>query len=445
MPGQVGGALAGFDDLGDGFALRLGQRTVLQQAGIPHDADQQVVEVVGDAAGEHAQAFELLAFELGGLQALALRDIGDERQGTNTLRRLDEAEPHLHRKLGAVLVAGGEFKAGAHGPGLRRAEEAGDMARVLPAPFLRHQHHDLPADQFLARVAGQLQEPGVYLFDAPLLVHPHDSLGGGLEIRLEFGGAEEDCLVRLLLLGNVGKGADPLTKRSVLVEDRNATHQEVPVAAPRQAHAVFALESAFRADGLAPLLLHARAVFGVDGIEPVPALALLQGVPGEIGPPGPADLIASAGSVGGPNHLAGGLEQSAVTCFAREQFALGQFPLGDVAAGEEVQSLGTARGGTPLEVDGVAPSGAQGKLDGRAWPGVETGKRIHGFGKALLGDEVHEARADQLLARDAQEAAEAVIHVHEAAAGIHNHDAVVGGLEERAISFFVRGPGCFLH
>ena len=54
---------------------------------------------------------------------------------------------------------------------------------------------------------------------------------------------------------------------------------------------------------------------------------------------------------------------------------------------------------------------------------AQTGERVNSLGKVLLGDEVHEARPDQLLSRNTQNAAKAVVHVDKTPARIHDQDA----------------------
>ena len=58
---EIGGAQGRGGDVLDTAACRGFRRKVPQgQVCVSQDGDQQVVEIVGDASGEHSQAFELL-------------------------------------------------------------------------------------------------------------------------------------------------------------------------------------------------------------------------------------------------------------------------------------------------------------------------------------------------------------------------------------------------
>jgi len=52
-----------------------------REAGVAHDADQQVVKVVGNAAGQQAEAFQLVLLQEEALEFLALGDVaGDDAE-----------------------------------------------------------------------------------------------------------------------------------------------------------------------------------------------------------------------------------------------------------------------------------------------------------------------------------------------------------------------------
>ena len=51
------------------------------ETGVAHDADQQVVKVVGDAAGQQAEAFQLVLLQEEALEFLAMGDVaGDDAE-----------------------------------------------------------------------------------------------------------------------------------------------------------------------------------------------------------------------------------------------------------------------------------------------------------------------------------------------------------------------------
>ena len=79
LPRQPGAALDRLLDLGRFVARRIvGRQLHQQQVGRAHDAHQDVVEVVRDAAGEPADRFELLRLAQLFLERAPLGDVADE-------------------------------------------------------------------------------------------------------------------------------------------------------------------------------------------------------------------------------------------------------------------------------------------------------------------------------------------------------------------------------
>ena len=71
--------LAGLEDSVQQFGGGvIGRKHLLGQAGVADHADQQVVEVVRDAAGQQAEALQLLRLPEALLGALEFRDIGED-------------------------------------------------------------------------------------------------------------------------------------------------------------------------------------------------------------------------------------------------------------------------------------------------------------------------------------------------------------------------------
>ncbi len=111
--GQVGGAHRGVLDVLELLAHRRLRRQLAQgEVGVTEHGDEQVVEVVGDPAGEHAQALELLRLLQLRLELLRVGVIRGHEQ------EADEAAPFVHRRgpdgaphLGAVLVRRRAMKA----------------------------------------------------------------------------------------------------------------------------------------------------------------------------------------------------------------------------------------------------------------------------------------------------------------------------------------------
>ena len=81
LPGEFGGALTGANGIVHERRYRMKFGKHLQrEAGVAHNADQEVIEIVRDASGEDAQAFEFRRFADLVVQPLAEGEIGDERR-----------------------------------------------------------------------------------------------------------------------------------------------------------------------------------------------------------------------------------------------------------------------------------------------------------------------------------------------------------------------------
>ncbi len=173
----------------------LGRQRVERQVGEAEHADQQVVEVVGDAAGQEPQALDPLGVLQAalGLQPLVLgphplADV-DEEQGEAAagLRGGEDVEGAVD--LGAVALEARALAAQGDPP------EDLDPARIDVGKDLAH-----PASQHLfAALADQPLEGRVDLQVAPVAgtsgivdddLRQHESLQHGLEEKLEMGRLE---------------------------------------------------------------------------------------------------------------------------------------------------------------------------------------------------------------------------------------------------------------
>jgi hypothetical protein len=103
---ELGGPERGRLDLADvGRGWRVGRQLEPDEARIAHDAGEQIVEIVRDAAGEHAEAFEFLGFEKFALHResfrlglFALRDLALTAPGRGPADRFRRSQSRLSRK-----------------------------------------------------------------------------------------------------------------------------------------------------------------------------------------------------------------------------------------------------------------------------------------------------------------------------------------------------------
>ncbi len=55
----------------------IGIEQIQRETGAAHDADQQIIEIVGDSAGQHADAVQFLTLAQGFFRALLVFEIGE--------------------------------------------------------------------------------------------------------------------------------------------------------------------------------------------------------------------------------------------------------------------------------------------------------------------------------------------------------------------------------
>jgi len=167
--GQLAGALGGAADLIDIGALRRGQRLILEeQVRVAEHHEEQVVEVVRDAARERADRLQLervtqlllgLAQRLVGADPLG--DIAREhhpRLAALPLREVERAD--LHADLGPIFFQVAPAPRGARE--VRVGDGMADEVRILGRPDVEDGHRE----KLLARVAVVRQRRGVDLDEA---------------------------------------------------------------------------------------------------------------------------------------------------------------------------------------------------------------------------------------------------------------------------------------
>ena len=107
-------------------------------------------------------------------------------------------------------------------------------------------------------------------------------------------------LFGLLALGDVRARADVAEEVLVLAAPRDAVIEEPPVRAVRDPHAILEIEGLVTGHGSPEDLPDARAIFGVDRIEPAHAMRVFLRLPRD--PlPGRVDVMTRPGRVGQPD------------------------------------------------------------------------------------------------------------------------------------------------
>ena len=107
---QLGAAQGGGQRLGRQLVVRRPLLELLaQQVEVADDDAQEVVEVVGEAAGQVADGFHLLRLLELALDGLAAADVANGGDGDEAAVRLLHRERRLDRELGSVAAKAGEI------------------------------------------------------------------------------------------------------------------------------------------------------------------------------------------------------------------------------------------------------------------------------------------------------------------------------------------------
>ena len=132
--------------------------------------------------------------------------------------------------------------------------------------------------------------------------------------------------------GDVDVEPDPFADRAVRREHRHAAHLHVAPDPVVAAQAVLDLVGLHRLDAFRPDLGGPRTVFGMDRIDPAPALVGLVALAG-IGGPARLGRHQFARGRGVPDHGGGGIDQRPEALLGMAQRVLGEARLGDVGVG----------------------------------------------------------------------------------------------------------------
>ena len=167
----------------------------LQQLQVAGDHEQQVVEVVGDAAGELADGLHLLrlrqpalALSQGLLDMLAVADVVDHASEIAAAVGFEFADRQVQREGRAVLAPATHFSTDADDLLDAGPDVVGDVAIVLGAVGLRHEHLDVLADELRGAVPEQPFGGRVDVSIRPRSINGDDGRDGRLQDAPELRG-----------------------------------------------------------------------------------------------------------------------------------------------------------------------------------------------------------------------------------------------------------------
>ena len=148
-------------------------------------AVRMIIEIVCDAAGELADRLHLLRLPELLLHLLPAREVADEAGENSFAVRARFADRQLHRELRAVLGEALDQPAVADDARFAGPEIIGNVAVVLRAVGLGHQHLDVVADHFLGSISEQVRGRGAKRSYEAVLVDDDHRLRHGVEDRTQ--------------------------------------------------------------------------------------------------------------------------------------------------------------------------------------------------------------------------------------------------------------------
>ena len=148
-----------------------------RQVRVPHDRDEQVVEVVGDPPGEDSQALQLLCLEEGRLPPLLLRDVGE---GPGDSRDPALGSPRPHPEPPRPLLPGPEPHIQGLGPLDARAEPV-ELPEDLRTVLLDQGMVEGLPEGFLHRETGEFGPGAVEELPSSIRIQLEHDLHQGLE------------------------------------------------------------------------------------------------------------------------------------------------------------------------------------------------------------------------------------------------------------------------
>jgi hypothetical protein len=158
------------------------------------DDEQQVVEVVGDAAGELTDSLHLLGLRQAPLalpqrflDVLAVAQVVDHAGEVAPALCGELAYREVERKRRAILAPPADLAADADDLPDAGRKVVGDISVMLRLVWLRHEHSDVLADQFRRAIPEQTLGRRVNALYEPLVIDGDDGGDGGLENAAQLG------------------------------------------------------------------------------------------------------------------------------------------------------------------------------------------------------------------------------------------------------------------
>ena len=264
--GLLGGLVEDLDGLRDGLGIRLGQQAPAAP-GVVGDGAERLVQLVGQGGGHRAHRAQARDVDELGLQFLEARlgplplgQVVDEAGEEDLLARAHLADGELHRKGRAVRPLARHDPVGSDDAALPGAPVVREVAVVLAAHRLGHQHAHVPPDgrgRGIAEEAlGRRAEGG----DGPRLVDDDHGLGHGVEDRAQVGLAGAQVRLGLLLLVDAEDDA-AMPRRPALRVEAHPPARAQPADVAVRPH-----------DPVVDLVAPARPQGPLDGIGPRPAV-----------------------------------------------------------------------------------------------------------------------------------------------------------------------------
>jgi hypothetical protein len=195
------------------------------ELGEAHDGREEVVEIVGDAAGEGADGLHLLRLAEARLELALRREVADGGVDERAAAHRDGREEHAHRELGAVEAAGVPFEAVA-----ALDEGEADLLGEAGVVGVAEEIRGGAADDGPAVGRAEERGGGGVAVDHPLAVEQHLRVGRAVEEELELPLALRERLLHHVPVGDVDAVADVPDEVAVPVEHRHARVEEPAVA-----------------------------------------------------------------------------------------------------------------------------------------------------------------------------------------------------------------------
>jgi hypothetical protein len=134
-------------------------------------------------------------------------------------------------------------------------------------------------------------------------------------------------LFRPLALGDIGIHADPLTDRSIRIENGCGLAENMPILSAGMHHAGFDTIRSHSGECSPPLVCETFTIIGVKHVQPIPSQPLFKSASG-VGTPGGRVLYRLPSLIRNPHYLRGNIYQAPEPFLASAQSFLGLIAVG---------------------------------------------------------------------------------------------------------------------